>query len=71
MREMVSVTGMVMKAAPSGEYDKRLVILTRELGKVTAFARGIRRPGNSLMAVGRIFVFGTFRPLLKGETPIH
>lgn len=61
MRETVNLVGMVLKVTPVGEYDRRLVILTRECGKITAFARGAKRPGNALMAVSRPFVFGEFR----------
>lgn len=60
MKEVEKLTGMVIKVAPVGEMDKRLVILTKERGKITAFARGARRPGNQLMGISRPFAFGQF-----------
>ena len=37
MQEYIQITGMVLKAEPMGEYDRRVVILTKEKGKISAF----------------------------------
>lgn len=67
MQEYIIVTGIILKQSPVGEYDRVAVILTKERGKISAFARGARKPGNRLAAATNPFAFGTYK-LYEGKS---
>ncbi|MGN1021864.1 MAG: DNA repair protein RecO, partial [Lachnospiraceae bacterium] len=52
------VTGMVIEVRPIGEYDRRVVLLTRERGKISAFAKSARKPTAPLHGTTDLFAFG-------------
>lgn len=61
MDELVSLHGIVLSSMPIGESDRRLLLLTTELGKISCFAKGARKPTSPYVGSTRPFALGEFK----------
>ncbi|MFD1203879.1 MULTISPECIES: DNA repair protein RecO [Sporosarcina] len=52
--------GIILKSIPYGEANKIVTVYTREAGKMTAMARGAKKPASRLAAVTQNFTHGYF-----------
>lgn len=64
--EELTVKGIILSAAPQGEYGRRLTILTDLLGKVTAFAGGAAKQKSHIIGAIRPMTAASF-DLAKGR----
>lgn len=55
------MTGIILQTSPLKEYDRRVEILTKERGRISAFAQGARKPNSALSACTILFTFGQFQ----------
>ena len=60
MTDLTVLKGLIIKVEPFGEYDRRIVMLTDDRGKISAFAKGARRTNSKLVAGTNLFCFGEF-----------
>ncbi|MBR4145730.1 MAG: DNA repair protein RecO [Lachnospiraceae bacterium] len=56
----IKLTGIVLGSVPMGDYDRRVSLLTVEKGRISAFAKGARRPMSALRAASRLFTYANF-----------
>ena len=66
MQDNVELKGIILRSEPIGDYDRRVVILTDNRGKITAFAKGARKPNSRFVAGTNLFVFANFK-LYEGK----
>lgn len=65
--DLIKIDGLIIGESDYKEYDKLLTILTPDLGKIRAYAFGVRKPNSKNIGKMRLFTFSSFELNKKGE----
>lgn len=57
---IIKLNGIIVKETDYKEFDKLLTILTKEKGKINAYAFNIRKSNSKSIGKARLFTLGTF-----------
>ncbi len=57
MGRTIKTKGIIVGEAPMGEQDKRLVILCEDKGRLSAVAKGAKKPGARLASQAQLFYY--------------
>ena len=56
----INVKGIVLKEIPVGESDKRILVFSKEHGKMLLFAKGARNQKSKLLSATQLFAYSNF-----------
>ena len=66
MTKHIKAEGIVLKETPLGENGKLLVVFTKEHGRISVAAKGVKKPGSSLVQLSQLFAYSQLE-LYKGK----
>ncbi len=64
----IETTGIITSVMPTGDYDKRIVILTKDIGRISAFIKFARRINSRFIGCSREFVCAKFKLYRGGSS---
>lgn len=70
MTKSFKTTGIVLKESPLGENGKLLVFLTKDYGKISVVAKGVKKTGSSLVQLSQLFAYSNLE-LYKGNSNLY
>lgn len=70
--QLIKTEGLVVRASDSGQSDKNLTVITKDLGKVYVYARGARNINSKFLSASQLFAYSSFVIDLKdGRGVLH
>lgn len=70
MIKNIKTSGIVLKESNLGENGKLLVFFTKDFGKISVVAKGVKKTGSSLVQLSQLFAYSNLE-LYKGNSNLY